>query len=169
MASNLDLFLKLASIDGESKKDGHQKEIDISSWSFSANQAVSMGNNSAGTTGKVQMSDISVTKPVDIASPKLFLACCSGERIKSALITGQKSTGAGGQKVFYKVEMEDVVLSQVRNDYQSGTETGDLATIIETVIMNPSKIKVSYWPFDNTGTPGSEIKTGWDLQTNKKI
>ncbi len=167
MASNLDLFLKLEGIDGESKKDGHPKEIDIASWSFTASQPVSMGGNNAGTTGKVQMSDISVTKPVDAASPKLFLACCQGDRVPKAFITGQKATGKGGQKVFYKVEMQDVVIAQVRNDYVH--EDAVLDTITETVVMNPAKIYVSYWPIDNTGTPGSESKTGYDLQANKKL
>lgn len=167
MASNLDLFLKLDKIEGESKKDGHPDEIDISSWSFAATQPVSMGSNNAGTTGKVQMSDISITKPVDKSSPKLFLACCSGERIPNAVITGQKATGQGGQKVFYKVAMQDVVVAQVRNDYIHEDTTLD--TITETVTLNPAKINVSYWTIDNSGTPGSEVKTGWDLQANKKL
>lgn len=163
MASNLDLFLKIDTIKGESLKDGHQGEIDITSWSFSANQAGA--SSGARATGKVHMSDISVTKPVDSASPALFLACCSGEHIPKAIITGQKA--AGKQQVFYKVTMTDIIVAQVRNEYTH--EEGALDSITEIVTLNPATVKVSYTPIDQKGTPGAAVDAGWDILSNKKL
>ncbi len=90
MAANfLDLFLEIPEVPGESKKENHIGQMDISSWSFAANNQVSQGMQ--GSTGKVSMSDIQVTKTVDKGSPKLFLACCGGTRFPKVTIWGQST------------------------------------------------------------------------------
>lgn len=170
MAANfLDLFLEIPEIEGESKKANHEKHMDIMSWSFAANNQVSQGMQ--GSTGKVSLSDIQVTKTVCKGSPKLFLACCGGTRFPKVTIWGQKATGQdGGQKPFYKVEMEQVAISLVRNDYVDPEGADAAPGIIETVTFNPVKIKVNYaQQIAADGTLAAFVTTGWDLDKNVKI
>lgn len=163
MATNLDLFLKLTGIDGESTKDKHDKEIDILSWQFTAQQPVSAGGMGAAT-GKVRMSDITITKPVDKASPSLFLYCCNGANIGEGVITGQKATG--DQAIFYKVTLNNVTITAISNT--SASNENELDTILETVTMNATKMKMEYSPILN-GKVGAAVGATYDFQANKKV
>jgi type VI secretion system secreted protein Hcp len=153
MASNLDLFLKLDGIPGESIKTNHTNEVDILTWQFTAQQPVGSGSMGAAT-GRVRMSDITITKPVDAASPAIFQYCATGTPIKTAVITGQKATGE--QTVFYVVTLTDVTVSAVTNN--SVSAEGELDTIHESVTLNTGAMKMEYWPILN-GIKGA-VKTG---------
>lgn len=163
--SALDLFLEIPEVGGESKDKAHKDQMDLISWGFVANNKVAQGGQ--GSTGKVVMSDIQVTKNVCKGSPKLFLACCGGTRYPKVTIWGQKATGAaGGQKPFYKVEMEDVAISLIKNDYVD--PEGDEAPpgIVETVMFNPNRMKVNYAPQKLDGSLDAFITTGYDFGAN---
>ena len=83
----VDYFLKLEGIDGESEDKTHSKEIHIESWSFGEQQSGTMAHGGGGGAGKVQMHDFHFVMKTNAASPKLFLACASGEHIKKAVLT----------------------------------------------------------------------------------
>lgn len=166
--SALDLFLEIPEVEGESKSKGHEKQMELISWGFAANNAVSQGGQ--GSAGKVSMSDIQITKNVCKGSPKLFLACCGGTRYPKVTIWGQRATGAdGGQKPFYKVELENVAISIVKNDYvdPEGNETPP--GIVETILFNPERMKVNYAPQKTDGSIDAFITTGFDFGLNAKI
>ena len=166
MAGNLDLFLEIQGVEGESKKKGHENQMDINSWSFMAHNPVSGAG--AGTSGKVALSDIQVTKPVDKASPRLFLGCCGATRYPKATIYGQRMTNdQAGAKVFYKVELTDVVVSMVRNDYVDPEGEDAPGNIVETLTLNPTTMKVSYGVQSaKDGAVGAMTPLGWNLETN---
>lgn len=164
MATNLDLFLKLSNdIKGESTKDKHVDEIDILSWQFTAQQPVATGGMGAAT-GKVRMSDITITKPVDKSSPSLFIFCCTGANITEGVITGQKATG--DQAVFYKVTLNNVTITAITNT--SFSAENELDTILESVTMNATKMKMEYSPILN-GKVSAAVGSTYDFQANKKV
>src|SRR5499427_3742203 len=85
------LFLKIDGIDGESLQKGHEKEIELMSFSWGEQNAGSFAGNMGGGAGKVSMQDFHYTVPINRSSPKLFLACATGEHIKSATLTCRKA------------------------------------------------------------------------------
>ena len=159
------MFLKLDGIDGESRDAKHKGEIEIESFSWGASHAgaASGGGGSAGAgAGKVSMHDFSFTTPVTKASPKLFLACASGQHIKTALLTVRRS---GEQQLeFLKVTMSDVRVSSWRQDGGAAPEAPQ-----DQVSLNFTKVQIAYTGQSATGGPGDTVVAGWDAKANTKI
>ncbi len=156
------MFLKLDGIDGESKDGKHKGAIDVESFSFGASNQGSSGGGSGGGAGQVSMNDFSFTTSVSKASPKLFLACASGQHIKSALLTVRRA--GGQQQDFLKVTLSDVTVSGY---HESGAEGAEVPT--DQVTMSFSKIHVSYSGQRPDGTPDVPVTAGWDLKKNSKF
>src|SRR6476646_843319 len=87
----VDYFLMIDGIDVESHDSKHKGEIDRESWSWSQHQAGTMASGGGGGAGKVAMQDFHFVMKVNKASPKLMLACASGEHIKKATLTCRKA------------------------------------------------------------------------------
>ena len=103
---SVDCFLKIDGIQGESTDPKHKDEIMVLSWSWSETQA--MAAAPAGGTGKVSMQDFHFSKAVDTASPKLMLACASGQHIKDAVLSCRN---AGGSQDFLIITLTQVAIS----------------------------------------------------------
>lgn len=160
----VDFFLKLDGIDGESTDAKHKGEIDIESFSWGATNSGSAAHGSGAGAGKVAMQDFTFTSAVSKASPKLFLACASGEHIKVAQLTARKA--GKEQQEFLKVTMEDVLVSSYKME---GSASGDAAAPTDQVSINFAKIRVDYSPQRADGSVDQAVSTGWDVQKNVKL
>jgi type VI secretion system secreted protein Hcp len=158
----VDYFLKIDGAPGEAAGKGHEKEIDVFSWSFGASQPAISAHGGGGGAGKVNMHDITVTKKVDKASTTLFLNCCNGTHIKEATITSRKA--GGDQQDFMKVKLNDILISS----YNVGGSQGDDAPT-ESITLNFAKIQVTYSPQKADGTLDSAVNSGWDVKASQKI
>jgi type VI secretion system secreted protein Hcp len=110
----VDYFLKVDGIEGESQDAKHKNEIDLESWSWGEQQTGTHAGGGGGGAGKVSMQDFHFVMKVNKASPKLMLACASGEHIKQAVLTCRKA--GKEQQEFLKVTMSDLLVSS----YQTG-------------------------------------------------
>ena len=158
-----DYFLKLDGIKGESKDDKHKDEIDLESWSWGASNAGSHSGGGGGGSGKVSMQDFHFTMKMNNATPKLMLACATGDHIKEATLTCRKAGGT--QQEYLKVKMSDLLVSS----YQTGGSGGGGVVPTEQISLNFSKIEYEYAPQDEKGKLGAPIKSGYDLKLNKKV
>lgn len=157
--AQVDLFLKLGDIKGESQDHKHKGEMHIKSWSWGATQTGTMHIGSGGGAGRVSVEDLHITKTLDSASPLLMLACTSGEHFKQARVTCRK---AGERPLeFLKITLSDVLVSS----YQ--TSCSDLIPV-DHVSLNFAKIQFEYTPQKADGSGGAAIETGWDIQGNHK-
>src|SRR5690242_12614568 len=105
-----DAFLKIDGIPGESTDDKHKDWVEIESVSYELDQPSSATDSSAGggTTERVDIHDLAITKLVDKASAKLYEFCCTGKHLKDATV---ELCRAGGDKLRYlEIKMEDVVI-----------------------------------------------------------
>ena len=75
--AQVDYFLKIDGIEGESLQNGHEKEIALMSFSWGESNTGSFPGNMGRGSGKVSMQDFDFTAPINKSSPKLFLACTS--------------------------------------------------------------------------------------------
>ena len=158
----VDYFLKIDGIDGESKDSKHKNEIDILSWSWSESNSGTHAGLGGGGAGKVAMNDISFSATVNKASPKLFLACATGEHIKKATLVCRK---AGKEQQEYMTWIfSDLLVSS----FQMGGSQGDVVPIY-TVSLNFSKIEFEYKEQKEDGSLGGPQKAGYDLKANKKV
>ena len=160
----VDLFLKINEIPGESRKKGHQNEIDITSFDFGAVQHGSFHTGgSGGGAGKAEISDIRIQKEVDKSSPMLFQACAQGKHLKEVLIYSQKAGNGTTPLTYYVIKMEDVIVSDIHN---SGAAGGD--SITESVTFNTAKVTFDYQPQSASGGPdGGKITAFYDIRQNE--
>jgi type VI secretion system secreted protein Hcp len=112
-----------------------------------------------GGAGKVNVNDFSFTMTVNKASPKLLLACASGEHIGDALLTCRKA--GKEQQEYLKITFTDLLVSS----FQTGGSNGDVVPV-DQVSLNFSKIEYSYAPQDNKGGLGTPIPVHWDVKAN---
>jgi type VI secretion system secreted protein Hcp len=157
----VDMFLKLDGIKGESLDSKHKDEIQIESFSLGASQpgTSAMGGGTGGA-GKVSVQDISITKAVDAATPVLLLHVCSGKPIKEGLITVRKS---GETPLEYlKIKLSDIIVSSVQNAGHGSTK------LSENVKLNFAKFSVTYTPQKADGSGGASVVMGWDIKQNVK-
>jgi type VI secretion system secreted protein Hcp len=157
----VDMFLKLSGIDGESRDDKHKNEIEILSYSWGATNSGTMQQGGGGGRGKVSVHDFSITKKVDKATPKLFLACATGEHIPEAKLTVRKA--GGEQQEFLTVKMSDLLVSS----YQTGGASSDPVPT-DQVSFNFAKIEIEYRQQRDEGTVGGTESACWDVRRNQR-
>jgi type VI secretion system secreted protein Hcp len=158
-----DYFLKLDGIKGESKDFKHKDEIDLISFSWGLLNAGG-GRGGGGGAGKADFEDLHVVSRLSRASPSLFLACASGQHLKSGLLTARK---AGGSPLEYlKFKLTDVLVSSYHLAAEDD-EGGD--TPLEEVSFNYAKLEFTYSPQKEDGSLDSAVGASWDLKANKKV
>ena len=155
-----DYFLKIDGIEGESHDSKHKDEIDLLSYSFGASQMGTHSTGGGGGAGKVSMQDFHFTMHINKATPKLLLACASGEHIKKAVLTCRKA--GKEQQEFLKVTFTDLLVSS----YNTG---GSSDIPMEQISLNFAKIEFEYKEQKPDGTLGGAVKAGYDLKLNKSV
>lgn len=163
MATNI--YLKLDGIEGECRAKGHEKEIEILSWSHGFSQPTSSVRASSGAcVEKANHSDINVTKYLDSASDDILKSIWSGKLVKTAVITCYRSDGSESNEhvEYLKIELDEVIIS----NFSISGGAGDIP--IENLSLNYGKIKYTYTPQkEEDGTGGSAQPISCDLVLNK--
>jgi len=157
----VDYFLKIDGIEGESQDAKHKSEIALESWSWGESQSGTHAAGGGGGAGKVAMQDFHFVMKINKASPKLALACASGEHIKKAVLTCRKA--GKDQQEFLKITMSDLLVSS----YQTGGSGHADIVPTDQISVNFSKIEWDYKEQKADGTLGGSVKSGWDLKAGK--
>lgn len=156
----IDMYLKLATVDGESTDAGHAGEIDLLSYSFAANQTGTSHTGSGSGAGRVSIHDLTITKVADKASPTLFALCCKGSHLADATLTVRRA--GGDEPVEYMVvKMEHVLITGFQTNGADGQET-----LIEQVSLSFKRVGMIYSPQSNEGMGGPTVAGGWDVGAN---
>jgi type VI secretion system secreted protein Hcp len=109
------------------------------------------------------MQDFHFVMKVNKATPKLVLACASGEHIKKAVLTCRKA--GKEQQEFLKYSFTDVLISS----YQTGGASNGSIVPSDQISFNYGKMEVEYKEQKADGSMGGPVKAGWDLKANKKV
>src|SRR5215470_953116 len=142
----VDYFLKIDGIEGESHDAKHKGEIDLESWSWGESQSGTHAAGGGGGAGKVAMQDFHFVMKINKASPKLFLACASGEHISEAKLTCRKA--GKDQQEFLIIKFSDLLISS----YQTGGSGQGSVVPTDQISFNFSKIEVDYKAQNADGT-----------------
>jgi type VI secretion system secreted protein Hcp len=161
----LEAFLYIEGIgDSESRKSGHEGEMEILSWSWGMSQMGTMHDARGGGAGKANIQDLSIGKYADAVSPNLANACVAGKQLDHAILTLRKATGDKPLE-YMVIKMHDVIITSV----QIGGSGGD-ERIIENISLNFARYTYSYQPQDEKGNKlGGAVTTGWDIQKNEAV
>lgn len=163
-----DMFLKLVStegpINGESTDDVYMDQIDLISWSWGMTQSGTTHQGHGGGSGKVHVSDLSIKKYLDKATPNIIMHCCNGKHIKTANLYVRKAAG-DKQIEYFKINAQEVIVTS----YHTGGENDDKDRLVEHVSLNFARYTVDYTPQQDDGTPMAKVSQGWDMAKNIKF
>ena len=154
----VDYFLKLDGIEGDSTDAKHKGELKLESFSWGLAQTVAQTRGAGGAAGKPQFQDLSFVQRTGKASTKLFLACATGQHLKSAVLTVRRAGAKGVKTDLLLIKLGDVLVSSFQESAAAGEE------VLETVTLVYSRLELVSRP----QSPG-ELKAGFDLTTNKTI
>jgi type VI secretion system secreted protein Hcp len=155
----VDMFIKIDTVDGESRDKVHKKEIDVLAWSWGISNSGSAHTGGGAGAGKCNIQDISFTKWVDSATPKLALACCDGKHFTSATLVVRK---AGEKPVEYlKIKVEEVLITSISTGGSGGEDR-----LTENITLNFAKVSLDYVPQDEKGAAGTAIPMAWSVVEN---
>lgn len=154
MAANM--FLKIDDIPGESQNESHKEWIDVLSYSWSGSLPGIAEYGGGLASGKPDVSDLNLSKYMDKASPKLFLACCNGKSRPKMEFAIDRA--AENPVPYMKFTLENVVVSS----YQIGGSGGDIPT--ESMSLAYTKVTIDYTPLDKTGAPQGTVSANYDIK-----
>jgi type VI secretion system secreted protein Hcp len=158
-AGNFRAFLRIDGIRGDSMDAQHMDEIELATFSWGEWGAAVMSNTGFRLSGPVEMQPFAFTMPVSSASPKLFLACASGEIIPEAVLTVRDPAG----REYLVLRLVDVLVTS----YKTAADTTQDVLPIDEVALRFNKIEMAFRPLKPDGTLAEPIKAGWDLAQNR--
>ncbi|MFN7939294.1 MAG: type VI secretion system tube protein Hcp [Bryobacteraceae bacterium] len=160
----VDYFLKLEDgFDGESHDSKHKNEIDLESWSWGETNTGTGHSGGGHGAGKVVMQDLHCVIKYQKVSPKLMLACATGQHItKGTLLCRRAGTE---QQEYLKIVMTDILVSS----YQTGGSSHGDVVPTDQFSLNFAKIEFDYKPQKQDGTLDSSVKAGYNIKENKKV
>ena len=161
--AQVDYFLKMDGIKGESNDAKHKEEIELESWSWGVTQSGTSAKGSGSGAGKAVAQDLHFIKKHDQASPVLFASCATGKHFPNAVLTARKA--GGEQQEYLTIKMSDLLVSS----YQVGGSQGGDVVPTDQVSLNFSKIEFIYKPQKPDGTLGADVKQGYDFSKNVKL
>lgn len=153
-----DILLKIEGVKGESTAKGYAGTIELRNWSFSCSTPADFVTKQA--TGRMQVTDLSVTKALDKSSPILIMACKENRVFSKAELIVRKA--GGDQREFYRVEMKNM---RVRGVAVKG-HGSDGITPEETVALSFQRISWNYMEQQVTGTMQATVTAEFDVTTN---
>lgn len=160
--AQVDYFLKIDGVAGESTDDKHKDEIQIESFSWGESNTV-ISSSAGASAGKVTSQSLNIVKKLDKASPMLMIGCATGTHYKTAIVTARK---AGGSQLDYlKITLEDVLVSS----YQVAGPAASNGAPMDQVSLNFARLEISYKEQKQDGSLGGEIKQKYDFAANKKV
>jgi type VI secretion system secreted protein Hcp len=155
----VDYFLKIDAIDGESQDANYKNQIQLHSFSWGGAQHSTVAGTGGSGAGKVSLSDFSIMKTLDKASPKLFQAMTKGTHVATAQLTACKSAGASGGKPFLTLKFKELFVT-------SQQLSGASEVPSESVTFTYNEITMEYFVQDEKGNLTSTGAITYNTKTN---
>jgi type VI secretion system secreted protein Hcp len=158
-----DYYLQLDGIKGESADSQHQGWIECAAINWSITQPKSATASTAGghTAERAELSEITISKLVDLASPMLAQVCACGKTIPKAKIEMQRADGNGQPIKYFEVELENVLIAHIAPAFNGA----DIAS--EHIGLKFSKVRWKYTQQKIGGGASGNTAGGWDLASNR--
>ncbi|WP_137125149.1 type VI secretion system tube protein Hcp [Roseomonas sp. HF4] len=149
------IFMKYDGIEGEATTTGFEKQIEMTSFQFGVGRGISSAyGQSTRESSIASVSEITMTKPTDGSSTKLFVAALTGELNKKVTISMVR-TSAGSVQPYMVYELEGTGISGY-----SLSSGGDRPS--ESLSLNFDKISFKYLLVGDDLNQSPEV-VGYDL------
>lgn len=148
-----DLFLKIDTIPGESTAETHPGEIEILAWSWGMDRpSTAMTTSLALSLGRPCVSEISMSKFVDKASPKLMGALIGGTVLSRVKLSVSQTGGLAAPVDYFTIDMSNAYVTSLQ---ESGSAGGDRP--VENFALKFAQATVTYTPISSLGKGGTPV------------
>lgn len=152
---------------GETQDEHYKKEkaIEISNFSFGAQNVATIGSKSGGAgSGKANFKNFQFSKTIDTATTGLFQTMCQGGHYETVRLELRKSGAAAGKvgEPYAKFHMKMVFVTEIEYSGNDGDNTPT-----ELVTLAFGAITIQYRAQDNKGTLGPVAEAQWSQVVNK--
>ena len=157
------IYMKIGKHEGDVSAEGWEKWIECHSFQFGAGRGISMsvGSGKEREATKPSLSEVTLAKSMDRASPGLLLEACVGKAIDKVEIDFVK-TSADKLENYLKYTLENVLVSSY-----SCSSGGDDPS--ESLSLAYTKFEMKYHPRKPDNTLDSALPAGYDLELGKKL
>lgn len=156
------LYMKYGSIKGPVTTEGFKDWIELNSFQWGVGRAI--GTAARGSTSREHsepsLSEVTVTKLTDVASPKLFLDSVAG-KLDNKVTIKFTTTTKGKVETFLTYDLENTGISGY-----SMSSGGDMP--VESLSLNFTKISETFSGM-NPDISGSPETVGYDLTQMKTV
>jgi type VI secretion system secreted protein Hcp len=153
-------YIKFDGIDGEAQDKDHKNWSDVLSFSQAIIQP---GGSSTGPTrrrGDVILEDLSVSKELDKASPKIAESVCKGKVFPKVEMHLTASYTDAGRATYFSYELKNVLVTS----YSIGGSGQSEDVPTENFNLNFEEIKVTYTEADSKGKKLGNIEYSWKVE-----
>jgi type VI secretion system secreted protein Hcp len=152
----VDFYLRIDGIEGESTDSKHKGEIDVLSWSWGASNPGRAVPGSGVPAGMPMIQDLHFTAKMSKASPRLFLACATGQHLTEARLAAVRAGAKPGE--FLKLTLTGVRVTA----YQTGGSEADEIVPMDQVALNFLRLKIEYRPQKPDGSLDTPVVVDFD-------
>lgn len=158
-----DFYLQLEGIKGESADSKHVSWIECTSvhWEITQPKSATMSTGGGHTTERAELSEIKISKLVDLASPMLAQTCACGRTIPKAKLEFMRADGGREPIKYFEVELENVLIGHIAPVFGGG----EFPT--ESLGLKFSKVRWKYTQQKIGGGAAGNTTGGWDISTNR--
>ncbi len=155
------IYMDYDGIKGEATQNDHKKWIDVLSLSWGAGRSINTvaGRATNREASEPSLSDVTIVKSFDAATPKLFTEACAGNQGKTVKI--DITTTGSPSVVFCTYTLYNSLVST----YSVGSG-GDRPT--ESISISYTKMELKFTPYDDKNKAGTPTTVSYDLATTKK-
>lgn len=137
---------------GNAYQSDHADESTVQA--FEHNVTIPRDPQSGQPTGQRVHEPFVITKVYDKASPKLFDALCSGERLTKVTVKWFRTSMTGSQEHYFTHELEDAVIVDIKANMPNAQDPAMAHfSHLEEVSFSYRKIN---WSHEVSGTRGSD-------------
>ena len=159
----MSIFFNIEGIRGEVTAIGHEDWLEGTSLTWNVGRAISsvVGTSADREASKPSISEVTITRMMDAATPLLFTDACVG---KGKLVKIDLTTiGTDNINSYMKYELSECMLS----NYAVSCDLDERP--YETISLSFTKLTMKYQPYDSSGRPTSPIPAGYDMAMGSKV
>lgn len=162
--AEINTFIEIDSIDGESEQKGFEKQIEVLDFHWGVTQPRS-ASASAQTAERAHFGDLTFYKFMGKASPGLAHACATGKRLKKAKLEVRLPRSKDNVRLLHsEYELFDPIITSVR----TGSRGFGESLFIEEVSLSYTKITWRHFKKDvKNNTQNADAERSFDLKLNK--
>lgn len=161
----MSIFMHLPTAEGEVSDSQHRGWIDVDDISFGTKRRITAHTSTAKDreSSNAEITDLTLSRRVDRASPYLFMASCCGKG--ETIVIELTKTGAGsGSDTYMTYTLENALVSS----YEVDADGQDNVRPTELLTLSFVDMEVKYTPYDEDGNAMAPIAVGFNTAFNEK-